>query len=178
MPDDHAHPGGNPDRHDPPIQAEKRLIEEYVRGRDMPCPSCGYNLRDLHAAYSCPECGADLVLRLHAPRKDRQRKRDTSFDSGLTAFVFAFGLTAFLGVMALMSHFTNPAEPLALAVVVHISAAVVLVALTLSWLHWRARLRAMAPQRRTAMAVGCWLLAIVVVVVQGIVILMTSPAFP
>ena len=44
---------------------EPRMLEAYLRGRDVPCPSCGYNLRDLPNA-RCPECGRDLVLQLAA----------------------------------------------------------------------------------------------------------------
>lgn len=32
---------------------------KYLQGRDVPCPACGYNLRDLGGA-RCPECGRDL----------------------------------------------------------------------------------------------------------------------
>jgi hypothetical protein len=37
-----------------------RLLE-FLRGRDAPCPGCGYNLRDLQRSV-CPECRHDLVL--------------------------------------------------------------------------------------------------------------------
>lgn len=33
----------------------------FVRGRDIPCPLCGYNLRDL-VAPRCPECDEQLRL--------------------------------------------------------------------------------------------------------------------
>src|SRR2546423_15560088 len=29
---------------------------------DLPCVVCGYNLRTLHVASRCPECGADVAL--------------------------------------------------------------------------------------------------------------------
>ncbi|MEO1008619.1 MAG: hypothetical protein AAFX79_08635 [Planctomycetota bacterium] len=47
----------------PPVPDE--LLVGYVRARDVPCPTCGYNLRDL-ATPTCPECGEGLVLRLGA----------------------------------------------------------------------------------------------------------------
>lgn len=37
------------------------LAALYLRGRDVPCPGCGYNRRDGTAA-ACPECRADLGL--------------------------------------------------------------------------------------------------------------------
>lgn len=33
----------------------------YLRGRDVPCPVCGYNLRDLTRPV-CPECRHDVML--------------------------------------------------------------------------------------------------------------------
>ncbi len=42
----------------------------YLKGRDAPCPGCGYNLRDL-IGDRCPECGETLtVVKIiyHAPR--------------------------------------------------------------------------------------------------------------
>ena len=34
---------------------------DYLRGRDVACPLCGYNLRGLTAS-RCPECGRELQL--------------------------------------------------------------------------------------------------------------------
>lgn len=42
----------------------------YLKGRDAPCPGCGYNLRDL-IGERCPECGEALTvmhIRYNAPR--------------------------------------------------------------------------------------------------------------
>lgn len=38
-----------------------RLLQRFTRGRNVPCPACGYNLRE-QAGPTCPECGH--VLRL------------------------------------------------------------------------------------------------------------------
>ncbi len=40
------------------------MLERFVAGRDVFCPACGYNLRDLHTD-RCPECGDELVLRVN-----------------------------------------------------------------------------------------------------------------
>lgn len=45
-------------------------LTTFLAGRDAPCPSCGYNLRDCTTA-TCPECGQHLALGL-------QRKGDTT----------------------------------------------------------------------------------------------------
>ena len=39
------------------------MLTAYLAGRDVPCPQCGYNLRDL-VGNRCPECGDELALRL------------------------------------------------------------------------------------------------------------------
>lgn len=49
---------------------DARLID-FLRNRDAPCPSCGYNLRDLTAT-QCPECGAPLRLGLIPAPKHRE----------------------------------------------------------------------------------------------------------
>jgi hypothetical protein len=39
------------------------LLHQFLRGRDVACPSCAYNLRDLPGE-RCPECGQVIVLRV------------------------------------------------------------------------------------------------------------------
>jgi hypothetical protein len=39
------------------------MLLEFMRGRDVGCPLCGYNLRDLTKA-TCPECNHRLELRV------------------------------------------------------------------------------------------------------------------
>ncbi len=43
-----------------PADGDKLLLE-YVRDRDAPCPLCGYNLRNLSTT-TCPECREALSL--------------------------------------------------------------------------------------------------------------------
>jgi hypothetical protein len=51
---------------EPAIQAEMEvspdLLCTFLNGRDVPCPNCNYNLRDLQGPL-CPECGEKIVLR-------------------------------------------------------------------------------------------------------------------
>ncbi len=44
----------------PPFDSDKVLLE-FVRDRDAPCPRCGYNLRNLSTP-TCPECREALNL--------------------------------------------------------------------------------------------------------------------
>ena len=45
----------------PPSSDGAATLLEYVRERDVPCPLCGYNLRNLTRP-QCPECREDLKL--------------------------------------------------------------------------------------------------------------------
>jgi hypothetical protein len=40
------------------------MLENYLAHRDVPCPSCKYNLRGLASA-ECPECNQPLALRVN-----------------------------------------------------------------------------------------------------------------
>ena len=42
---------------------EASLMLEFLRDRDVPCPLCGYNLRNLPAC-TCPECRETLALQV------------------------------------------------------------------------------------------------------------------
>ena len=43
--------------------SEHDLLRQFLHGRDVECPGCQYNLRDL-PGQRCPECGQDIVLHL------------------------------------------------------------------------------------------------------------------
>jgi hypothetical protein len=55
----------------PPLPAG--LPDDWVQPRDVPCPTCRYNLRMLHTP-RCPECGSvfrwQQLLRVYCPRCD------------------------------------------------------------------------------------------------------------
>ncbi len=54
---------------------ELEHIRQQLAGRDVPCPKCGYNLRDLEHGI-CPECGHFLELgRMHTPKPAPGRDR-------------------------------------------------------------------------------------------------------
>jgi len=48
--------------HDPDAE-----VIAFLRDRSVPCPRCGYDLRDIPTA-KCPECGEPLVLKIGSPR--------------------------------------------------------------------------------------------------------------
>lgn len=58
-----AHDPSNPS----PFSDPDAEVVAFVRGRSVPCPRCGYDLRDIQTA-KCPECGEPLVLKIGSPR--------------------------------------------------------------------------------------------------------------
>ena len=46
-----------------PFETPAEGLRAFLAGRDVECPGCGYNLRDLGGS-RCPECGDELVLRV------------------------------------------------------------------------------------------------------------------
>ena len=59
--DDTSAPGTVKAAADAPDDDAGRLLLGYVRGRDVECPKCGYNLRNLTRPV-CPECREELRL--------------------------------------------------------------------------------------------------------------------
>lgn len=45
----------------PGERTSAELLTQFLYGRDVPCPGCRYNLRDLTGTH-CPECGLELRL--------------------------------------------------------------------------------------------------------------------
>ena len=43
------------------IASDDELVGLYLKGRDVDCPSCGYNRRDGKVSF-CPECGCAIAL--------------------------------------------------------------------------------------------------------------------
>jgi hypothetical protein len=134
------------------------VLRVFLAGRDVACPNCEYNLRDL-TGDRCPECGQDLVIRvqLAEPKMAAFLAGLIGLSAGagfsglillywfiLTFFVFRGGggngariLTLTLGGLALESG------------------------AMLGWLRFRGRLRTLKPQTRWTLVVACWILSLV-----------------
>lgn len=54
-------PGGPALNSDSPPPGPADALEVYLAARDVPCPHCHYNLRDL-STNRCPECGFELTI--------------------------------------------------------------------------------------------------------------------
>ena len=47
------------------LNEDSDFLRQFLAGRDVPCPMCKYNLRDL-VGNRCPECGRSITLAVKA----------------------------------------------------------------------------------------------------------------
>jgi len=81
--------------------AESELLREFLRDRDMPCPVCNYNLRNCQADH-CPECGAELDLRVGSI--DLKLRW---WLSALLAFALPLGFAWFMVLLGAINYLTT-----------------------------------------------------------------------
>src|SRR5205823_14867222 len=48
-----------------PASDDAAMLKQYLGSRDVPCPHCNYNLRNL-TSNVCPECGEEVTLRVQS----------------------------------------------------------------------------------------------------------------
>jgi len=118
-------------------------LRSYLRGRDAPCPRCGYNLRDLEEA-ACPECG--LALRIETVRRAAtRRRRQSDLRTALPWIGWTASGIALWGLVAWIlyrSMQTSGALPRWFYWLVIAPLGVVIVAAVVGVLVWLARARA------------------------------------
>jgi predicted RNA-binding Zn-ribbon protein involved in translation (DUF1610 family) len=82
----------------PPIDraaGDEQLLASYLAHRDVPCTSCGYNLRGITSG-TCPECGRPIVINITIRHFDR-----TTLPWFLAIILYAIAAGAF-GFFAFM----------------------------------------------------------------------------
>jgi hypothetical protein len=130
--------------------ANEPLLRAYLAGRDVPCPSCGYDLRDLVAS-TCPECGAPLALTVVT-----RPKRLDAYTIGLVGLTLAVLLAA---VFAAVTILDRPLAGLLGGFAVYW-----LGRETLRWRRNRLPLAALPRHAKQERVVLCWLAALVLFV--------------
>ena len=88
--------------HDPDA---RRMLLEFMRGRDVSCPVCGYNLRDL-TNMTCPECEHQLELCVGV-----QDVRLLPFVMAIAPGIFSGLCALFLGTVMVVSIIANGGRP-------------------------------------------------------------------
>lgn len=78
-----------------------RMLLDFVGGRDVQCPLCGYNLRDLTKT-TCPECEHPLELRVGV-----QQLRLLPFVLAIAPGIFSGSCAAVLAIVIFVNFIVN-----------------------------------------------------------------------
>lgn len=134
---------------------EGALLREFVSGRDVLCPMCGYSLRDLLTG-RCPECGEELCLRINLAEPKMR-----AYIAGLVGLSVGLGFSGLLLVWVgymVAARGGGPGlrevAPLLLQVAVEAPVFV-------WWMRKGAWIRRRSKESRVWLAAGCWALTLV-----------------
>lgn len=136
------------------------LLRLFLAGRDVECPNCAYNLRDLLGS-RCPECGQEVAVRLQLAEP-----KLAAMLTGLIGVSAGAGLNGLLLVYFVIIVIVRNAGAgwNEFLVTNLVGFAVQATALTLWLWHWR-RIRAANAAVRWTLAAGCWVLSLANIVV-------------
>ncbi len=127
------------------------MVEAFVRGQDVLCPTCKYNLRDLTSGV-CPECGETPLLRLQA-----EKPRVGLLVMGLLPLAMTLGFFSIVTVstfaILLWQGFRYWEPEFFVSPVL----GVVFAMFTFAWVRRWTRVRRWPQGHRIAMVSGCWL---------------------
>lgn len=148
-----------------PSEVDPHLLL-FLRGREVPCPGCGYNLRDL-TTERCPECGQqlELALRLVEPRQG-------ALIAGLVGLAAGAGLGGLLLVylaIGLLVRGVRGGPPASFFWINATGLAAHGVVLWLWVRNWN-RIRRAAPRTRRLLVILCWAMPLTFIVVFSLVI--------
>lgn len=134
-------------------------LVRFVQGRDVACPGCGYNVRNLRAD-CCPECGEKLQLRLGLVEPRR-----AALIAGLVGLAAGAGLGGLLLIYAaLVIAFGRSGDWGDFLIVVG-GGFVTHGALLGLWIRYWNTIRRAKPVARRMMVIACWGLPLIFVAV-------------
>ena len=124
------------------------MLSRYLADRDVACPRCDYNLRDL-TGDRCPECGDHLVIRINTVEP-----RLGALIAGLVGLSAGVGLNGLLLIYAAFRVYGGDTTFLTCNFVgLTIEGAALII-----WLRTWKTVRRMSAAAQLKWAVGCWLL--------------------
>jgi hypothetical protein len=145
------------------IASEGDLLRQFLLGRDVDCPGCGYNLRDLTGG-RCPECGQEIVLHLQLAEP-----RQAALLTGLIGLAAGVGLNGLLVIyyliVLLFMRFGSPDSKFLVTILVGLAVHGIAMGF---WLGFWRRIRLMQPRRRWALAAACCLMPLVDIVIFSV----------
>lgn len=143
-----------------PNSTDKDFLIAFLRDRDIACPSCGYNVRNLSVP-RCPECGEELALRL-AMIDPKQGAMIVGL-IGLSAGAGLNGLLLLYGGIQLL-RMPSMGRMGTFFTVTAVGFVVLAIALAL-WLYYWRRIRRTSSTARITLASVCWLLTLIDLVI-------------
>jgi hypothetical protein len=136
------------------------LLRDFLDSREVPCPGCGYNLRDLHGS-RCPECGDDLILQVGLAEP-----RQAAVIAGLMGLAAGAGMSGLLiGYAGIVSMFRLYGGPPVSFMVLTIGGFLVEGGALGIWLGFWRRIRRLPRGTKALLVAGCWGLTILNLVV-------------
>lgn len=142
------------------------LLEQYLSQRDVACPGCSYNLRELKSD-RCPECGDELELSLKLVEP-----RQAPLITGLVGLSSGAGLGGLLLIYAALVALSRPmgSRWLTEFAVVNGGGFVAHAAALWLWLRYWHAIRRMDPVRRRLLVCVCWAMPLTFIVIFTMVI--------
>ncbi len=126
------------------------LLKEFLSERSTPCPSCGYDLRNLTGS-SCPECGQRLQLSVTLVYHNLP-----AYVVGLVSIGMSLGYSAiasgFILFASLNGRLRNPSGAFVVCIVLTLLISIALLVVWIRISHW---LRRQSPFRRWTLATAC-----------------------
>ena len=138
------------------------LLLVFLRDRDVPCPACAYNLRDLTTNH-CPECGHGVSLRVELAERKLGAWVTLLVVSCLGAGMGVF-LIAAIAAMSLRIGFADAVDDFAGGATMRIAALGFVGALPIAAGAWACRRRFIAVRS----AMQWWIVAGVTLYVLGV----------
>jgi len=144
-------------------------LRDYLRDRDVNCPGCNYNVRDLPGD-RCPECGQQLGLALSLTQP-----RQGALITGLVALAAGAGLGGLLLIYALLIIIMTKGsmgrrgflEPF---IIVNFLGLVGHGACLFTWIRNWNRIRLVSTGARNLLVLGCIFMPIVFIVIFTVLI--------
>ena len=132
------------------------LLQTFLAGRDVACPGCGYNLRDLRGS-RCPECGDALSLRVGLVEP-----KQAAGIAGLIGLAAGAGLSGLLLVYIVLRFlvFGNSFRGASMFVILNLGGLAVEGVALYFWLTRWQSIRRLPPGARVAWVAGCWMLTL------------------
>jgi hypothetical protein len=151
---------------DPQPAEPAELLRSFLAGRDVLCPKCQYNLRDL-TGDRCPECGDRLILRVNLVEP-----KLAAPIAGVVGLAFGAGLNSLLLLYVLLAvaFLKQPSNGWTRFIVVNVVNLFVVGGALTAWLvGWR-RIRNARPVVRWSLVVIGWVLSLLDLIVFTFVI--------